>query len=339
LPRLLSFGTPVAVARAARGWLRSRIAALLVPVLENVPVGGGEHSAPRQLAAVPGISAPDSPTVGRARLAVLIDADNARASMIEQVLAEVATFGTAHVRRAYGDWTGSDLRSWKDQVLAYSIQPMQQFAYVAGKNATDAAMVIDAMDLLHGGGLDGFCLVSSDSDFTRLAARLRESGRIVYGFGERKTPRSFVAACDRFVYVENLTGPPTESTSTTPPLPRPAETLSTEAADSGSVPRQHIPGAQLRGDTRLVTWLREAVEEASDDDGWASQANVGNIIGRRNPDFDPRDWGYKKLGELVSAIDLFEIERRVGGAGKATAVYLRDKRHRRVHPPTAGRGA
>src|SRR5215813_4588982 len=139
-----------------------------------------------------------------ARLAVLIDADNAQPGIIEQLLAEVAKYGTAHVKRAYGDWTGTNLKGWKDQLLAQSIQPIQQFAYTSGKNATDSAMVIDAMDLLYSGRFDGFCLVSSDSDFTRLAARLRESGMTVYGFGERKTPKPFVAACDKFIYVENL---------------------------------------------------------------------------------------------------------------------------------------
>ena len=140
-----------------------------------------------------------------ARLAVLIDADNAQAAITEGLLAEVAKYGTAHVKRAYGDWTGTNLKGWKDQLLAQSIQPIQQFAYTSGKNATDSAMVIDAMDLLYSGRFDGFCIVSSDSDFTRLAARLRESGLTVYGFGERKTPKPFVAACDKFIYIENLT--------------------------------------------------------------------------------------------------------------------------------------
>src|ERR1700754_707403 len=141
------------------------------------------------------------------RLAVLIDADNAQPSIAEGLLAEVAKYGTAHVKRAYGDWTGTSLKGWKDQLLAQSIQPIQQFAYTIGKNSTDAAMVIDAMDLLYSERLDGFCLVSSDSDFPRLAARIRESGLIVYGFGERKTPKPFVAACDKFIYIENLTYP------------------------------------------------------------------------------------------------------------------------------------
>src|SRR6202022_4637997 len=146
------------------------------------------------------------------RLAVLIDADNAQPAITEGLLAEVAKYGTAHVKRAYGDWTGTHLKGWKDQLLAQSIQPIQQFAYTTGKNATDAAMVIDAMDLLYSGRLDGFCIVSSDSDFTRLAARIRESGLIVYGFGEHKTPKPFVAACDKFIYIENLASPPSAIT-------------------------------------------------------------------------------------------------------------------------------
>ena len=135
---------------------------------------------------------------------MLIDADNAQPSITEGLLAEVAKFGTAHVKRAYGDWTGTNLKGWKEHLLEQSIQPIQQFAYTKGKNSTDAAMVIDAMDLLYSGRFDGFCIVSSDSDFTRLAARLRESGLTVYGFGERKTPKPFVAACDKFIYIENL---------------------------------------------------------------------------------------------------------------------------------------
>jgi len=170
------------------------------------------------------------------KLAVLIDADNAQPSLAERLLAEVAKYGTAHVKRAYGDWTGTNLRSWKEQLLTQSIQPIQQFAYTVGKNATDAAMVIDAMDLLYSNHLDGFCIVSSDSDFTRLAARIRESGLIVYGFGERKTPKPFVAACDKFIYTENLAVKLEEAV--VPGQPATAVTPSATAA-------------KLRSDTRL----------------------------------------------------------------------------------------
>src|ERR1700761_8201721 len=199
-------------------------------------------------------------TENAARLAVLIDADNAQASITEALLAEVAKYGTAHVKRAYGDWTSTNLRGWKDQLLSQSIQPIQQFAYTTGKNATDAAMVIDAMDLLYSGRFDGFCIVSSDSDFTRLAARLRESALTVYGFGERKTPKPFVAACDKFIYIENLTfGEDDDENGAAPAKGVSAKPARTKPASA----------AQLKNDLELVNFLRNAVEAASDEDGWA----------------------------------------------------------------------
>ncbi|WP_344458396.1 NYN domain-containing protein, partial [Actinomadura kijaniata] len=235
------------------------------------------------------------------KLAVLIDADNVSASVADGLLAEVAKYGTAHVKRAYGDWTGTGLRGWKEQLLAQSIQPMQQFAYTTGKNATDAALVIDAMDLLYSDRLNGFCLVSSDSDFTRLAQRLRESGLTVYGFGERKTPQPFVAACDKFIYLENLTGPATADAVTGAPTPT----------------------VRLKGDTALVNLLRDAVEAGSDEDGWARLADVGNIITRKRPDFDVRSYGYNKLNELIAATTLFEVERRPRSCPADLGVWLR----------------
>jgi uncharacterized LabA/DUF88 family protein len=247
-----------------------------------------------------------------AKLAVLIDADNAQSAIIEGLLAEVAKYGTAHVKRAYGDWTGTSLKGWKDHLLAQSIQPIQQFAYTSGKNATDAAMVIDAMDLLYSGRFDGFCIVSSDSDFTRLAARIREFGLTVYGFGEHKTPKPFVAACDKFIYIENL--------SYAPDL--------TVPADVASTPKPATPAVQLKGDTALVNQLRSAVEAASDDDGWSMLANVGHIITKQRPDFDSRSYGYAKLSDLIVATTLFELDRRSPGDGKSAVVYVRDKRRR-----------
>jgi uncharacterized LabA/DUF88 family protein len=246
-----------------------------------------------------------------AKLAVLIDADNAQSAITEGLLAEVAKYGTAHVKRAYGDWTGTHLKGWKDQLLAQSIQPIQQFAYTTGKNATDAAMVIDAMDLLYSGRLDGFCIVSSDSDFTRLAARIRESGLIVYGFGEKKTPKPFVAACDKFVYIENLTYV--------------QDTAALPGAAAKSVPS--APAVKLKADAKLVNQLRTAVDAASDDDGWAALANVGNIVTKQHPDFDPRTYGYAKLSDLMAATTLFEVQRRSPGDGKPQVIYIRDKRY------------
>ncbi len=249
-----------------------------------------------------------------ARLAVLIDADNAQASITDGLLAEVAKYGTAHVKRAYGDWTSSSLRAWKDQLLAQSIHPIQQFAYTRGKNATDSAMVIDAMDLLYSGRFDGFCIVSSDSDFTRLAQRLRESGLTVYGFGERKTPKPFVAACDKFIYIENLRFE--------------EETAGGGAEVVGVTPAKRVPAtaAQLKDDAALVTLLRGAVEAASDDDGWASLSAIGNIITNQRPDFDSRSYGYAKLSDLVQATTLFDLERHSPGDGKQAVIFVRMKR-------------
>jgi uncharacterized LabA/DUF88 family protein len=247
-----------------------------------------------------------------ARLAVLIDADNAQPSIIEGLLAEVAKYGTAHVKRAYGDWTTSNLKGWKEQLLAQSIQPIQQFAYTRGKNATDAAMVIDAMDLLYSGRFDGFCIVSSDSDFTRLAGRLRESGLTVYGFGERKTPKPFVAACDKFIYTENLT----------------FDEADAAAADSSAKDVRRATAAQLKGDASLVNLLRNAIEAASNEDGWAPLSAVGGILTKQRPDFDSRSYGYAKLSDLIEATTLFEIDQRSPGDRKQAVIYVRDKRRR-----------
>jgi hypothetical protein len=243
------------------------------------------------------------------KLAVLIDADNAQPSNAETLLAEIAKYGTAHVKRAYGDWTGTSLKGWKEHLLALSIQPIQQFAYTSGKNATDAAMVIDAMDLLYSGRFDGFCIVSSDSDFTRLAARIRESGLIVYGFGERKTPKPFVAACDKFIYTENLA-------------------FADEVVpDTAAKPAAKSAATKLRGDAKLVNLLRNAAEAASDEDGWAGLSDVGKILTNQQPDFDSRTYGYPKLSNLVTATGLFDVDRRSTGEGKPAQIHIRDKRY------------
>ena len=239
------------------------------------------------------------------KLAVLIDADNAQPSIAEGLLAEVAKYGTAHVKRAYGDWTSSHLRSWKDQLLTQSIQPIQQFGYTSGKNATDSAMIIDAMDLLYSERFGGFCIVSSDSDFTRLAARIRESGLTVYGFGERKTPAPFVAACDKFIYTDVL-GEADESPE--------------KAVDPAS--RKNTQ--ELRQDTRLINLLRNAIGDAADDTGWAGLGAVGSMVSKRAPEFDARNYGYAKLSGLIAAIGLFETEERQVGSGKH--LYVRSKK-------------
>jgi uncharacterized LabA/DUF88 family protein len=221
-------------------------------------------------------------------LAVLIDADNASPSIVSGLLAEVSIYGTASVKRIYGDWTSDRLGKWKEELLKHSIQPVQQFAYTTGKNATDSAMIIDAMDLLYTGRFHGFCLVTSDSDFTRLAARIREHGLIVYGFGEKKTPRPFVAACDKFVYTELLT---------------PAEDKPAGAATK-------IPTAALRQDTKLINLIDNSIKASMNEDSdWVDLGFVGQHMGKQAPEFDARNYGYAKLSSLIEAIGLYEIDR------------------------------
>jgi uncharacterized LabA/DUF88 family protein len=217
------------------------------------------------------------------KLAVLIDADNAQASVIRELLAEVSRYGTATIKRAYGDWTSSNLKSWKEVLHALAIQPIQQFSYTTGKNATDSALIIDAMDVLHSGSVDGFCLVSSDSDFTRLATRIREAGLVVYGFGERKTPEPFVAACDKFVYTEILRTPAEEAKAAPEPV---------AVAD----PR------------KLQPLIIAAVDANGREDGWASLGGVGSHIGKVMPAFDARNYGFKKLSELVRSQKYLEVK-------------------------------
>ncbi len=236
------------------------------------------------------------------KLAVLIDAENAQPSIIEGLLAEIAKYGIASVKRIYGDWTTPNLRGWKEILLEHSILPFQQFRYTVGKSATDSTMIIDAMDLLYTEKLDGFCIVSSDSDFTRLASRIREAGLIVYGFGELKTPKAFVGACDKFIFTEIL------------------------RKDEPAVSTQKKSTKELKGDTRLVNLLRNAVEDSADEDGWAYLANVGQNIANRAPEFDPRNYGYKKLVELIGAVQLFDKDERVSSSSQDKLIYIRDKR-------------
>ena len=237
------------------------------------------------------------------KLAVLIDADNAQPSIVDGLLSEIAKYGTANVKRIYGDWTLPGLKGWKEVLLQYSIQPIQQFGYTSGKNATDSALIIDAMDLLYTDKFNGFCIVSSDSDFTKLASRIREAGLFVYGFGERKTPKAFVSACDKFIFTEVL-----------------------RSKDDHSEKIKRRTTSDLKKDTKLANLLRNAVEASSDDSGWAHLASVGSNIAKQAPEFDPRNYGYKKLGELASATKLFQIEERAIGDGPSKATYLKDRR-------------
>ena len=221
------------------------------------------------------------------KLAVLIDADNAPADIIDRLLEEIAKYGIASVKRIYGDWSHG-LSKWKAALLPHAIIPVQQFAYTKGKNATDMALVIDAMDLLYSGNFDGFCIVSSDSDFTRLASRLRESGRTVYGFGEKKTPEAFRKACDKFVYTE-IFRPHKNQTK--------ARSDGKNSSDADSTTE---PAADA------LTLIKRAVRENADDLGWANLGPIGSYINKTNPDFDSRLYGYGKLSELIKSFDIFE---------------------------------
>ena len=236
------------------------------------------------------------PSPATDNLAVLVDADNAQASVISELLGEVASYGTATVKRAYGDWTTPNLAGWKDVLHVHAIQPIQQFRYTTGKNATDSALIIDAMDLLHGGKVDGFCLVSSDSDFTRLATRIREAGFSVYGFGEQKTPKPFVAACDKFIYTEIL-----RKSTQGPPVDAPSQ-------------------------IQLQPLLTSAIFAAAQDDGWALLAVVGGLVLKSDPSFDARNFGFKKLGELVKAQPYLEVKSTPTGEGSPkTRLFVRAK--------------
>ena len=240
------------------------------------------------------------------KLAVLIDADNTRPGIVEGLLSEIADYGTASVKRIYGDWTRPHLNSWKESLLEHSIQPIQQFAYTRGKNATDSAMIIDAMDLLYSGTFNGFCIVSSDSDFTRLASRIRESGVTVFGFGERKTPQAFVTACDKFVYLDVLV-----------------------ASTDEDQPVEKISLGKLKQDTKTINLFRNAVDVSSDDSGWAILSAVGSNVAKHLPDFDPRNYGYQKLGELFAATKLFDIEERPLGSTNSKQLFVKNKRRKK----------
>ena len=230
-----------------------------------------------------------------ARLAVLIDSDNTTASLTTELLEEIAKFGTPTVKRAYGDWTTPQLAGWKEELLRHAIQPMQQFAYTRGKNATDSALIIDAMDLLYAGNLEGFVIVSSDSDFTRLATRLREAGLTVYGIGDRKTPTAFVSACDRFIYLDLLKDEQREAGAEPAPAPK---------------------------RPNLKKLLSSAIRSTSKDDGWSSLGEVGSYLVKSNAAFDARDYGHSKLGELVRAQKYVDVKDVPGPSGLNT-VWVR----------------
>lgn len=245
------------------------------------------------------------------RLAVLIDAENVPRTAIREIMAECVKYGTPTVKRIYGDWARDSMDSWKDLLLENAIIPIQQYSYTTGKNSSDIALVIDAMDILYDNQVEGFVLVSSDSDFTRLALRLREAGKTVYGIGEQKTPMPFIRACDKFIYVEVIRGK-------LPTQPAAKESSAAPAKGERSVPPE------------MVELIATAIKDGSDEEGWIFLGALGNILIKHQPDFDPRNYGYDKLMTLVRSIDRFEIDSRPTSSANVKIIYVRDKKARGV---------
>ena len=246
------------------------------------------------------------------KLAVIIDADNVPSENVKGMMEEIAKYGVPTFKRIYGDWTKPNLARWKNVLLENAITPIQQYGYTTGKNSTDSAMIIDAMDILYTSKVDGFCIVSSDSDFTKLATRLRESGMKVFGFGEKKTPYPFIVACDKFIYLEILKGSSTvEATEKLKPK---------TANDSAQHTVQQI-------DKKIVRLISTTVNDIADEDGWAFLGDVGNLLIKKKPDFDPRNYGFDKLTPLIKSLKRdFEIDERMTGRASIKLVYVRTKK-------------
>ncbi len=241
------------------------------------------------------------------KLAVLIDGDNIPSAYIKEMLEEIAKYGNPTIKRIYGDWTKPGLTKWKNLLLENAITPIQQYGYTTGKNATDSAMIIDAMDILYSEKVNGFCLVSSDSDFTRLATRLREAGMHVIGIGEKKTPEPFIVACDRFIYIEILKSRLKESENNTPD-------------------KQEKKGGVDNITPNVIRLISKTISDLADDDGWAFLGDVGSLLQKKQPNFDSRNYGFEKLTPLINSIGKYEIEQREGYKGKYKLIYVRIKK-------------
>jgi uncharacterized LabA/DUF88 family protein len=244
------------------------------------------------------------------RLAVLIDGDNIPSDSVKEMMEEIAKYGNPTIKRIYGDWTKPFLSRWKNLLLENAITPIQQYSYTTGKNATDSAMIIDAMDILYSGKVDGFCLVSSDSDFTRLATRLREAGMKVYGIGEKKTPDPFIVACDKFIYIEILRN-------------RAKETENTAAPDKTEKKTQFD-----KITPKVIKLISSTISDLADDDGWAFLGDVGSLLQKKQPNFDSRNYGFEKLTPLINSTGKFEIDQRDSYKGKFKLIYVRNKKNR-----------
>ena len=252
------------------------------------------------------------------RLAVLIDGDNIPSASVKEMMEEIAKYGNPTIKRIYGDWTRPGLTKWKDLLLEHAIQPIQQYGYTTGKNATDSAMIIDAMDILYSERVDGFCLVSSDSDFTRLATRLREAGMKVYGIGEKKTPNPFIVACDKFIYIEILKKPTKEKVLPEKKPKKWEKLIPFSELESPSDEIEQITPS-------LVELISDTVTDLADEDGWAFLGDVGGLMQKKQPNFDPRNYGYKKLTPLLASTGRFEITERNDGKSRYKLMYIRNK--------------
>lgn len=244
-------------------------------------------------------------TLSDLRLAVLIDAENVPSANVKAMMEEIAKYGTPTFKRIYGDWTNPRVTGWKAVLLDNAITPIQQYSYTSGKNATDSAMIIDAMDILYTGRVDGFCLVSSDSDFTRLAIRLREAGMKVFGMGEQKTPSAFTSACDRFIYIEILES--TEDEKEAPPKPQ--------------KPQKKVPAS----DKKLISLIASSINDLADEDGWAFLGELGNLLIKKQPSFDARNYGFNKLLPLIKSFRDFEVDERPTGISNIRHVFVRNR--------------
>ena len=278
------------------------------------------------------------------RLAVLIDADNVPRNSMKAIMEEAAIYGTPTIKRIYGDWTSPNVGAWKSLLLENAVTPIQQYSYTTGKNSTDSAMIIDAMDILYEGKTDGFCIVSSDSDFTRLAIRLREAGMKVIGMGEQKTPVAFRVACDKFIYIEVIrAAQQNREKAAQPKAARDSGKKKTKTAQNGkaeAVPKtqekQEAPAAAPVQETlpakkggkvpeEIVKLIADSVSDIADEDGWASMGELGSLLLKKQPDFDPRNFGFTKLTPLIRSLPRFEVDARVVDATKTRHIYLRDK--------------
>jgi uncharacterized LabA/DUF88 family protein len=257
------------------------------------------------------------------RLAVLIDADNVPYSNVHGMLLEIAKYGTPTFKRIYADWTKPTVSGWKTVLLEHAITPVQQYAYTTGKNSTDSALIIDAMDILYTGRVDGFCIVSSDSDFTRLATRLREAGMKVFGIGERKTPPAFISACDKFIYIEILKGSDDASKRKLPPVNKKRNPRRAGKEAAAEPVETTVAVNDEKGN--LLSLVSSTVADLADENGWVFLGDLGNLLLKKKPDFDPRNFGFKKLLELIESLGKFEINKESSGRGNTSHVYVRLK--------------